>query len=164
METLIVDAYNIINFWDKTSKFIDSDLDYARDILNHTLQNYASYKGIQIFVIYDAYKTDSIKPKEEKYDNIKIIYTKKGQTADSYIEELIFDMKNQENISVVSSDWTLQQMVLSGGLLRIPASEMIFDILRIEKQISNKYDNKKSNGDLNYANDAFKDKLKNLNK
>ncbi|MEL7569277.1 MAG: NYN domain-containing protein [Eubacteriaceae bacterium] len=164
METLIVDAYNIINFWDKTSKLIDSDLDYARDILNHTLQNYASYKGIEILVIYDAYKTDSIKPKEEKYENIKIIYTKKGQTADSYIEELIFDLKNQENISVVSSDWTLQQMVLSGGLLRIPSSELIFDISRIEKQISNKYDNKKSNDNLIYANDAFKDKLKDLNK
>ena len=164
METLIVDAYNIINFWDKTSKLIDSDLDYARDILNHTLQNYASYKGIEILVIYDAYKTDSIKPKEEKYENIKIIYTKNGQTADSYIEELIFAMKNQENISVVSSDWTLQQMVLSGGLLRIPASELIYDISRIEKQISNKYDNKKSNDNLIYANDAFKDKLKDLNK
>lgn len=164
METLIVDAYNIINFWDKTAKLIDSDLDYARDILNHTLQNYASYKGIEILVIYDAYKTDSIKPKEEKYENIKIIYTKKGQTADSYIEELIFDLKNQENISVVSSDWTLQQMVLSGGLLRIPASELIYDISRIEKQISNKYDNKKSNDKLIYANDAFKDKLKDLNK
>lgn len=164
METLIVDAYNIINFWDKTSKLIDSDLDYARDILNHTLQNYASYKGIEILVIYDAYKTDSIKPKEEKYENIKIIYTKKGQTADSYIEELIFDLKNQENISVVSSDWTLQQMVLSGGLLRIPASELIYDISRIERQISNKYDNKSSNDKLIYANDAFKDKLKDLNK
>lgn len=164
METLIVDAYNIINFWDKTSKLIETDLDYARDILNHALQNYASYKGIEILVIYDAYKTDSIKPKEEKYENIKIIYTKKGQTADSYIEELIFNMKNQENISVVSSDWTLQQMVLSGGLLRIPSSELIFDISRIEKQISNKYDNKKSNDNLIYANDAFKDKLKDLNK
>ncbi|NMC57052.1 MAG: NYN domain-containing protein [Eubacteriaceae bacterium] len=164
METLIVDAYNIINFWDKTSKLIDSDLDYARDILNHTLQNYASYKGIEILVIYDAYKTDSIKSKEEKYENIKIVYTKKGQTADSYIEELIFDMKNQENISVVSSDWALQQMVLSGGLLRIPASELIYDISRIEKQISNKYDSKKSNDNLVYANDAFKDKLKDLNK
>ncbi len=163
METLIVDAYNIINFWDKTSKLIENDLDYARDILNHALQNYASYKGIEILVIYDAYKTDSIKPKEEKYENIKIIYTKKGQTADSYIEELIFDLKNQENISVVSSDWTLQQMVLSGGLLRIPASELIYDISRIEKQISNKYDNRR-NDNLIYTNDAFKDKLKDLNK
>lgn len=164
METLIVDAYNIINYWDKTSKLIDSDLDYARDILNHSLQNYASYKGIEILVIYDAYKTDSIKPKEEQYENIKIIYTKKGQTADSYIEELIFDMKNRENLSVVSSDWALQQMVLNGGLLRIPASELILNIARTEQQILYKYEKIHSNKNQIHTNDALKDKLKDLNK
>ena len=165
MNTLIVDAYNIINFWEKTAQFVDDDLDHARDILNHAMQNYASYKGIEAIVIYDAYKTDSIKPVEDKYENIKVIYTKKGQTADSYIEELIYELKNRENISVVSSDHALQQMVLSGGLLRVPASELITDITRIENQITSKYDkrhNKDNHRDKN--NGVFADKLKHFNK
>jgi predicted RNA-binding protein with PIN domain len=162
MEMLIVDAYNIINYWDKTSEFVDIDLDYSRDILNNVLQNYASYRGIEIFVVYDAYKTDSIKPKEEKFENIKVIYTKKGQTADTYIEELIFEHKNRGNISVVSSDWALQQMVLSGGLIRVPASELIVDIIRAEKQMSRKYDKKNIFNSHAIANDIFKDRLKNL--
>jgi hypothetical protein len=34
-------------------------------------------------------------------------------------------------------------MVLRGGLLRVPASELILDITRVERHISNKYNNKK---------------------
>jgi len=164
MQILIIDAYNVINFWDKTSELIEHDINYARDVLNHTLQNYASYKGMQIIVIYDAYKTDAIKPRQESYENIKVIYTKKGQTADSYIEELIYELKNNENISVVSSDWALQQMVLSGGLLRVPVSELIADIAKTEKQMTHKYEQKQTNNNIAVSNDAFFHKLKDFNK
>jgi hypothetical protein len=164
MDTLIIDAYNVINFWEKTSKHTQTDLDYARSILNNALQNYASYKGIHVIVIYDAYKTNKKITSADKFENIQIIYTKKGQTADSYIEEFIFELKNKDDIFVVTSDWTLQQMVLSSGLIRIPVSEFISDMIRIEKQLSEKYEKTQPSDKKFLTNGILKDKLKDLNK
>lgn len=162
MDTLLVDAYNVINFWEKTAQHALTDLDHSRTILNNALQNYAAYKGINVIVIYDAYKTDSKIICEDSYENIKVIYTKKGQTADAYIEELIFELKNKEDIFVVTSDWALQQMVLSSGLIRIPVSELILDINRIEKQLLEKYEKNYTPKSKTQSNQTFKDKLKHL--
>jgi hypothetical protein len=162
MDTLIIDAYNVINFWEKTSEHTQNDLDHARSILNNALQNYASYKGINVIVIYDAYKTDKKLTSKSEYENIQIIYTKQGQTADAFIEELIFEFKNKDDIFVVTSDWTLQQMVLSSGLIRIPVSELISDITRIEKQLSEKYEKNNHSKSEAQNNHILMDKLKDL--
>lgn len=158
MHTIIVDAYNLINSWEKTALTAKEDMAYARDILNDALQNYAAYQGTALIVVYDAYKTDLVKESVSEQENIKIIYTKNRQTADTYIESLIFQMKNLENVGVVSSDWALQKMVLSGGLLRIPVSEFIAKIESTEKQIEAKYD-KEAQKNQTFPHPAFKKKL-----
>lgn len=158
MDTIIIDAYNVINSWQKTAALAKEDMAAARDFLNDTLQNYASYQGTYLIVVYDAYKTDAVKETVDGYENMQIVYTKTRQTADAYIESLIFQMKDLENIGVVSSDWTLQKMVISGGLLRIPASEFVAKIELIEKQIETKYDKEPQNTSA-FLNPIFKDPL-----
>ncbi len=158
MDTVIVDAYNVINSWETTAAIAKDDMAAARDFLNDALQSYAAYTGIHLIVVYDAYKTDAATETITQLNHMQIVYTKARQTADAYIESLVFQMKNLENVGVVSSDWTLQQMVISGGLLRIPVSEFAAKIQFIQRQIEAKY-SKTSPDNPPFSNPVFKNHL-----
>ena len=52
------------------------------------LQNYATYKGYKIFIVFDAHMVNGSLEKREKIsDNIIVVFTKEGETADSFIEK-----------------------------------------------------------------------------
>jgi hypothetical protein len=167
MEILIIDAYNVINHWPKTAEIAKEDMANARDILNEAVLNYASYKGIHTIVVYDAYQTETVKPIVEENARMQIVYTKKNQTADAYIEALVHRYAKREDVCVVTSDWTLQKMVLSGGLIRKPVSELILEMTAAEQKMRLDYEkdnHKKQAGEKEHKNQLLRLQLEKIDK
>ncbi|MPW25045.1 NYN domain-containing protein [Alkalibaculum sp. M08DMB] len=120
---LIIDAYNIINQWATLKDIAAYSLEDARIKLISIVQSYSQIKNYYFIIVFDAYNiNDTIK--EENIDNGLIVYTQKNQTADSYIEKLVYDMPSVYEVHVATSDFTLQRMVLAHGAIRISASEL----------------------------------------
>ena len=139
-ELLIVDGYNMIGAWPELVKLKNRDkLADARDKLLHELSNYSKYEDIETRVVFDAQLVPGIQKKYERY-SLEVIFTKEGETADSYIERTV----SEENllithVTVATSDLAEQWMVFQKGASRKSANELYKDIHHTKKEISGEY-------------------------
>ncbi|QSX07507.1 NYN domain-containing protein [Alkalibacter rhizosphaerae] len=120
---LVVDGYNIINHWDRLKGLMDHSLEDARDALVDLMQGYAKLKNLTVVVVFDAYNNSEM-AREENIHGIKVVYSGKNQTADSYIEKFIYDLHPLHEVTVATSDFMLQKMILAAGGIRISAREL----------------------------------------
>ncbi|NLC38868.1 MAG: NYN domain-containing protein [Clostridia bacterium] len=123
-EYLIVDGYNILNNWPEFKGIKEAELAHARDNLIKTLANYQALTGIQIIVVFDAHLVQGGLEREEIIDGVRVIYSREGETADSLIERLLYHLPDSSSVTVATSDWAEQRMVLGKGGLRISAREL----------------------------------------
>lgn len=139
-EYLILDGYNVINSWPELKLLMDGSLEVAREELVEKMAEYKAFKGVNVIVVFDAYMVKGSIQKKDKLKGINIVFTKEKETADAYIERLIVDLtKNRFNrVSVVTNDWTEQQMVLGGGATRISVRELILEFSSIKNKINKK--------------------------
>lgn len=142
-EYLILDGYNVINFWPKLKFLMDESLETARNGLINIMAEYRAFKGINVIIVFDAYLVKGSVRKSEKLKGVEIVFTKEGETADSYIERLIVELSKRNRVAVVTNDWAEQQMVLGGGATRIPVREMILEFDHIKNKISKRIEIKK---------------------
>jgi predicted RNA-binding protein with PIN domain len=139
---LIVDGYNVIHGSEKLKRLSEIKLEEARLKLINDLNGYSGFKGWETILVFDAYQQPDLETREELHGRIKVVFTEKNKTADSYIEKLVYDLPNSYRVQVVTSDFTLQQMVLARGAERVPVRELLDDM---EATIKNFRDNKKRN-------------------
>ncbi len=134
-----IDGYNVINAWPELKREQSFDLMSARNKLNHYIEEYASYYNEEITIVYDAYMTKSRKAKNEKINNLNIIYTKKNQTADSYIEKIVNEVSKDIRITVkvVTSDWAIQRQTMGNGAIRMAPWELIDRYNRMKDSLDN---------------------------
>jgi len=135
-ELLFVDGYNMVGAWPTlvTLKRQDNIAD-ARDLLLHELSNYAKYEGIEIRVVFDAQFVPGISKQYDKYE-LTVIFTKEGETADSYIEKAVGEENFLiTNVSVATSDLAEQREILQRGATRKSANELWKDLKRTKKSI-----------------------------
>ena len=112
-EYLLVDGYNIIFAWDELKRIAESDLDGARQALLDILVNYRGYKGINVILVFDAYKVKGGTEKVEQINGVYVVYTKEKETADMYIERTTYDIARRHRVRVATSD-NLEQMIILG--------------------------------------------------
>lgn len=99
------------------------------------------FNACRIILVFDAHKvTGSIEKKEEVNRNISVVFTKDGETADSYIEKQVNALGRKHEIVVVTSDSLEQQTIFQRGAVRMSSLEFYNEVLRIEKSIKNKAD------------------------
>ena len=55
-EFLLVDGYNIIFAWEELKELAQTDIKSARDRLLEILSDYAGYSGVNVIVVFDAYR------------------------------------------------------------------------------------------------------------
>lgn len=125
---LIVDGYNVIHGSDELKRLAEIELEEARVQLINDLNGYSGFKGWETILVFDAYQQQSREKREELVGRIKVVFTEKNKTADSYIEKLVYNLPKAYRVRVVTSDFTLQQMVMASGAERIPVRELIEDI------------------------------------
>ncbi|WP_035356282.1 NYN domain-containing protein [Acetobacterium malicum] len=137
---LIVDGYNVIHGSDDLKRLSEIQLEEARVQLINDLNGYSGFKGWETILVFDAYQQQSLEKREELVGRIKVVFTEKNKTADSYIEKLVYSLPKAYSVRVVTSDFTLQQMVMASGAERVPVRELIQDM---EATLKNFRDDKK---------------------
>lgn len=145
MKTIFVDGYNVINSWPNLKQKKDFSFEGARQTLIDKLHNYGVFKACKIVVVFDAHKViGSLEKKEQVNKNISIVFTKDGETADSYIEKKVNSLGRKHEIVVVTSDSLEQQIVFQRGAVRMSSLEFYNEIVKVEKSIQLKTDKNKS--------------------
>ncbi|WP_297053360.1 translation factor GTPase family protein [uncultured Dubosiella sp.] len=130
-QCLIVDGYNMIYSWSSLKDLARVDYDAARERLIDALSNYQGYKGIEVYVVFDAYRrAENPGVRNEIRGKLNIVFTKYGQTADSYIERLVHDLKKKYSLIVATSDGLIQNAILAQGATRLSARELEGRVMR----------------------------------
>ena len=139
MKNIFVDGYNVINSWPELKNIKDYSLESARQELVEIVSNYAAYKGYKIFVVFDAHMVNGSLEKRERFsNNVIIVFTKEGDTADSFIERMINQIGRKFEVCVVTSDSLEQQLVFQRGATRMSSIEFYHEIKGIETKIRSK--------------------------
>lgn len=107
----------------------------ARDLLLFTLSNYAKYQGFEVIVVFDAQFVPGIQQEYRQFQ-LTVIFTKKDETADSYIERVAGELGTRiTQVTVATSDLAEQWLIFSKGALRKSANELWKDIQQAEREI-----------------------------
>ena len=135
-EYLILDGYNVIFAWDELKVAAESDLSLARDILTRIMCSYTAFRKCHATIVFDAYKRKGGEGSEEQCGNVKVVYTKEAETADSYIEKASKSLVENHTVRVVTSDLEEQYVILGNGALRVSAKEFRREIENTTSEIN----------------------------
>lgn len=135
-DLLFVDGYNMIGSWPELVRLKRADkMQDARDLLLHELSNYAKYEEIEVRVVFDAQFVPGIQQTYKQYA-LSVVFTKEGETADSYIEQAVGEENLLlTNVSVATSDLAEQWIVFQKGASRKSANELFEEIKQTKKKI-----------------------------
>ena len=124
-DILIVDGYNVIFDWTDLKSLSKESLEHARLELRHRLLNYGTYKGYKIILVFDGKHAPFTADEQRISSDFIEVFTGTHETADAYIERVVFSKKGQyKTIYVVTSDGEEQSQILGFGGLRISAREL----------------------------------------
>lgn len=132
----LVDGYNMIGAWPEFKSI--SDISQSRELLISMLADFAGFTGDEVMLVFDGYKGDKMKTAVERVSGIDVVFTKRSETADHFIERTVDERMaslprfSRDAIRVATSDATEQNVIFTRGAVRIPAKEMR-SILRISK-------------------------------
>lgn len=135
-EYLLVDGYNIIFSWEELQGLARENLDAARMKLLEIMSNYQGYRGIEVIVVFDAYKVKGGKGSVEQYKNIHVVFTKEAETADMYIEKVTHRIGKKYKVTVATSDGTEQVIIMQQGAYRMSATDLKASVNWVDQQIS----------------------------
>lgn len=138
-EYFLIDAYNVINAWPELVALRDN-LEYARDKLIDILTEYGIFEHYDITIVFDALYTNQQEIVEHINDNMRLIYTAEGETADSCIEKLAYLLVRQDKtVYVVTSDYAEQTVILGTGAYRMASLELRRNVRKTKKKIREEY-------------------------
>ena len=132
---LLVDGYNIVFAWEELKALAAVNLDAARGKLLDILSNYAGYTGVELIVVFDAYRVAGHVVEQTKYHNIYVVFTREAMTADEYIEEETHELSKQYNVTVATSDKVVQVITWGSGAVLWSAQDLLREVQRCEGEI-----------------------------
>ena len=138
-QVLLVDGYNIIFAWEELNELAKLNIDAARSLLADILSNYQGFKGMNLILVFDAYKVKSGTGSVQKYHNIYIVYTKEAQTADAYIEKTVHENAKNMRVTVATNDGMEQTIVFGDGAQRMSARELYEAVRECNMDIERQY-------------------------
>ena len=130
---LIVDGYNVIGAWSEAERQ-SWPLDECRDRLMRQLQDYGGYSGEEVVLVFDGYQSDKRLTTEERHGALTLVFTKHGETADSYIERLVAQTPKDRTVRVATSDGLEQSQVLGSGATRLTSRELLRELRQLRQK------------------------------
>ena len=149
---LIVDGYNVIR---NNKRYAGLGPDYeggngwnkARETLINDAAHFAQGSYERCTVIFDAAGNSASKGEPIREAGIDVIFSPAGVSADSIIEGLAHDAREEGfEVVVVSSDYTIQSTVFGGGVTRMSAAGFGIDSEVLEQEW---HDHAKTQGEKN---------------
>ncbi len=132
---IIIDGYNLIFAWDFLAGYARLDFPLARDILTRIMCNYTSFYKCKAIIVFDAYKREGGEGSLEMLGEVSVVYTKEGETADTFIEKKTHELAKNHYVRVVTSDLEEQLIVLGSGGLRVSAREFSEELSKLSDEI-----------------------------
>jgi predicted RNA-binding protein with PIN domain len=127
IEYLLVDGYNVIYAWPDLKAI---PLEHARDKLLGVLAEYGILTGMQVMVVFDAHHVRHGTGHMEEMNGVTVVYTREGETADSFIERLSGRLP-PGRIFVVTGDACEQMVSFGRGAFRVTPAELKEEIRRV---------------------------------
>jgi len=122
-EYLLVDGYNVIFAWPELKALAREQLDLARQRLMDLLSSYCGYTKAELVLVFDGYRSPGNPGSRMEYHNIRVAYTKDGETADAYLERLAGEIGKNYDVRVITSDRLIRLSALRSGVLRSSSAE-----------------------------------------
>lgn len=164
MRKVFVDGYNVLNSWPELREIMKYSIEASRQKLIDILQNYAVFTGYKVYIVFDAHMRKGSLGSKEVYSGVEVIYTKEGETADSYIEKAVNNIGRKIEVCVVTSDSLEQQLAFQRGAIRTSSKEFYYQVIEIKKKINNKYEKRNYNKKYKLEDGIDKDILEKLEK
>ena len=136
---VIVDGYNVIFAWDTLRELSEHNIDSARGKLMDILSNYQGYMNCHLIVVFDGYKVKDNKGERFHYDDIEVVYTKEGETADAHIEKLTHEIARKHKVTVVTSDGLEQIVTMGQGAIRMSSRDFKAEVERVNEHLRENY-------------------------
>lgn len=116
MSTLLVDGYNLIHSHPVLSRLVRSDMESAREGLLRELLPLASPDYFHtVLVVFDAAGWGGSEPVLEDRKGLVVVFTRRRQSADAFIEAAVRTMVSGEEVMVATSDRVLRSVVEGYG-------------------------------------------------
>ncbi len=147
---IIIDGYNILNAWEKYKPFLKLSFENARQELIYDMGEYSKLVGIELLLVFDAYKIN-FKGSSEIIKGIEVVYTKQNETADQYIEKKLDEMGRKILVSVGTDDTLIQKLVTQRGGNVLTAKELLYRYENLKNK-SNRYEIKNRISNKSYFN------------
>ncbi|HBT48198.1 MAG TPA: hypothetical protein DEA73_10055 [Peptococcaceae bacterium] len=138
MTVLILDGYNVIHSWPDLLRLKESNLGHARDKLIEEMINLQPLLGVEveIFIVFDAYRLGGRDGGQEEQGGVRVIYTRRGETADTCIERLVGELVAAgREVVVVTGDWLEQRVVWGKGALRLSPGGLKALMLEVRREM-----------------------------
>lgn len=144
---LIVDGYNVIGAWQDMRALAADNLAAARDRLADQLLDYCGHSGQTLLLVFDAHSTNEPQREQKltQEGEHAVVFTRRGQTADNYIERFVRAHSGQ-NMTVASSDALVQVMVFMHAA-RISSRELQEAIESMAQAAKKHYGKESENGE-----------------
>ena len=138
MERLIVDGYNVIHAWTSLKRLAsDASLEAARERLIERLSVLGLVTGEAVTVVFDAHHSSSLSNSAEMVEGVRVIFTRKGHSADHAIERLAYEARAARDvITVATSDRFQRDMVRCIGGAVISALDLERRVKEAEQEMS----------------------------
>ena len=120
---IIVDAYNVILSEGRSASHRLS-LREAREEIIAELLRYQKIRGHAVTLVFDATESGEVQETRELVGGVAVIFTKKGETADEAILDLVEAYSGSERI-VVSSDMNVVRGARRRGAAAISSEEFL---------------------------------------
>jgi predicted RNA-binding protein with PIN domain len=135
---LIVDGYNVLHAWPSLKRLMSTaSLEAARDELIHRLSVLEIVTGEAVTVVFDAHHSSAMANSEETVDGVRVIFTRKGHSADHAIERIAYAASNAGDvITVATSDRFQRDLVRGMGGAVISALELERSVIEAEQEMT----------------------------
>jgi predicted RNA-binding protein with PIN domain len=138
MAALIVDGYNVLHAWPSLKRLMSTaSLEAARDELIHRLSVLEIVTGEVVTVVFDAHHSSAMANSKETVDGVRVIFTRKGHSADHAIERIAYAASNAgDAITVATSDRFQRDLVRGMGGAVISALELERRVIEAEQEMT----------------------------
>lgn len=138
MASLIVDGYNIVHAWPSLKRLLTTaSLEDARDELIRRVAVLGLITGESVTVVFDAHHSNAMANSEEMVEGVRVIFTRKGLSADHAIERIAYEATNAgDAITVATSDRFQRDLVRGMGGAVISALELERQVVAAEEEMT----------------------------
>lgn len=122
-DEILVDGYSVIHAWSSLRAALARSLEQARDQLVTAMTMLQDAHGVPVTVVFDA-RSKSGPTATTESGGVRVVFTRKGMTADAYIERQVAQARAPERLLVATNDGAEAFTARTFGARVITAEEL----------------------------------------